>query len=898
MRIDPESWPSLSKLLDEWLDLPEESRPAWLENLGPEHATVLPMFRELVFNRANAGAEEFLKTLPCFLKAKATNESGEQGSGSGTGALIGRYRLLRELGRGGMGVVWLAERADGEVRRAVALKLPFISLHNQTVAERFTRERDILAQLTHPSIARLYDAGISEQGQPYLAIEYVQGEKIVTYCDQRSLSLKGRLQLFMQVLRAVHYAHTNLIVHRDLKPANILVTNDGDVRLLDFGIAKLLTEGEANETELTKAGGRALTPEYASPEQITGEAITTASDVYSLGVLLYELLTGERPYKLKRDTRISLEEEIVNGDRVRPSQIVQDSSKAQARAATPKKLARALKGDLDTICLKALSRAPQNRYATADAFAQDIQRYLSGEAVLAQPESAWYRAAKFVKRNWLAVGSAAAIAIAVAAGLGISLYEAHQAQRRFTQVRELANRFVFDFEAAIRDTPGTLAARRMVAATGRQYLGTLVADTGGDPALSQELAEAYYRLSQVEFSAGESGASTEHVRKTLDLLRGQRGGCCRGTQQQLLFINSLSDLARNVEISADTKDSLTWSTEAVVRARAWIASSPQEMLAKQALVTALLAQGSALWALRKPEDARRVDEEALQRAQELLAVDPGNEDIAFARVQAGHSLAVVQRDLGNLAAGWDTESKAIQVMDGLLHRHPENVRWCKWRMRMQSTAATLLVKLALKDSSLQPQVLPAMRLAYQLAKENVARNPGDNKLVDDQIIMADRLAAHLASMGRPADGLPLVEESRRRADQLVHADAALRRNIALQATVVRLHGRLLLEANRLQEADKVLVEAETYLTAASTRWPSDVELMDDRATTLSYRVAVAMKLGDLQTARELCRRGFSLIDTIVAKAGPKYAVESADALRAQARQLGVSREATLAQKAH
>ena len=236
-------------------------------------------------------------------------------------------------------------------------------------------------------------------------------------------------------------------------------------------------------------------------------------------------------------------------------------------------------------------------------------------------------------------------------------------------------------------------------------------------------------------------------------------------------------------------------------------------------------------------------------------------------------------------------------MDEMLKRHPENIRWCKWRMRMQSTAATLLLKLAEKDATLQPQVLPAMRLAYQLAKENVARNPGDNKLVDDQIIMADRLAEHLALLGRPVEGLDLVEESRSCAGQLVQADPALRRNIALQATVVRLQGRLLMEANRLVEADKVLGEAERYTADASNRWPDDIELMDDHATALSYRVSVAMKLGDLQAARERCRIALGLTAAILRKSDGKFSVTDLAGLRDQARQLGVHVDTLQAQPA-
>src|SRR5258708_21817639 len=343
MKIDPESWPTLSRLLDQWLDLPEESRKEWLENLGPEYAGILPVLRKLVLSQEGMDADRLLNTLPGMTPRPTLLPATFIAS-----ALIGPYRLVRELGQGGMGVVWLAERSDGEVKRPVALKLPIVSLHNRALAERFGRERDILAQLTHPHIARLYDAGVTEQGQPYLAIEYVEGEKITSFCDRRNLNLEARLQLFLQVLRAVQYAHTNLIVHRDLKPANILVTNQGEVRLLDFGIAKLLTEGEANETELTRIGGRALTPEFASPEQIAGGTLTTASDVYSLGVVLYDLLTGERRYKLKWDTRSGLEEAILGGDPVRPREIVAGLRKAHGRATTPQEHPRACAAHLYT----------------------------------------------------------------------------------------------------------------------------------------------------------------------------------------------------------------------------------------------------------------------------------------------------------------------------------------------------------------------------------------------------------------------------------------------------------------------------------------------------------------------------------------------------------------------
>ena len=421
MQVDPKSWPILSQLMDEWLDLQPERRASWLASLEHEHADILPALRELL----SQPERKFLETLPDITEDTGGAHSVQAPLAVGT--LAGPYRLVRELGRGGMGVVWLAERADGSIKREVALKFPHFYLHSQTIADRFARERDILARLTDSRIARLYDAGVTDQGQPYLALEYVEGEAITAYCDRLRLDVRARLKLFLEVLRAAQYAHANLVVHRDLKPSNILVTNSGHVRLLDFGIAKLLEEGEAEETELTRFGGRALTPDFASPEQIAGGVITTATDVYSLGVLLYELLTGGRPYRQSRDAHGDMAERVPTTGALRPSRVAGDESKAAARSASVKRLEASLRGDLDTIVLKAIQKEPLARYSTADAFAQDIERHLSGQPVLARPESGWYRAKKFVLRNRLAVSAAIAVLLAIGAGAGIALRQAHRA---------------------------------------------------------------------------------------------------------------------------------------------------------------------------------------------------------------------------------------------------------------------------------------------------------------------------------------------------------------------------------------------------------------------------------------------------------------------------------------
>jgi eukaryotic-like serine/threonine-protein kinase len=361
-----------------------------------------PRLRSLLARAAQIETGDFLQTLPKLDLSGDDLTPPAPTPADRAGDLIGPYRLVRELGTGGMGVVWLAERVDGLIARPVALKLPHGAWKRAGLAERMAREREILATLTHPNIAHLYDAGLAADGQPYLAIEYVEGRGIDVHCDANSLNVRARLRLFVQVADAVAYAHAKLIVHRDLKPANILVDADGRVRLLDFGIAKLLEDGEARETRLTELSGRALTPDYASPEQLRGEPLTIASDVYSLGVVLYELLCGRRPYKLARDSRGALEDAILQAEPTAPSRVV------------PPARRRELRGDLDTIVLKALKKKPEERYATVHALADDIARHNESRPVLAQPDSGWYRGKRFLTRNKIAVtivGSAMALIV-------------------------------------------------------------------------------------------------------------------------------------------------------------------------------------------------------------------------------------------------------------------------------------------------------------------------------------------------------------------------------------------------------------------------------------------------------------------------------------------------------
>jgi eukaryotic-like serine/threonine-protein kinase len=414
--LSPDQWQALSPYLDEALGMTDEERSIWLSSLRIESPGMAEQL-EMLLDEHRALSQEG------FLEERSVGLPRVQGL---AGQTVGVYTLISQIGQGGMGSVWLAERNDGRFERQVAVKFLNLALMGKGGEERFKREGKILGRLAHPHIAELIDAGVSQAGQPYLVLDYIEGDHIDRYCDQHRLNVRARIRLFLGVLGAVAQAHANLIVHRDLKPSNVLVRNDGKVKLLDFGIAKLLEgDGQAGETApLTVEGGRAMTPEYAAPEQLLGGAITTATDVYALGVLLYVLLTGQHPAGSGPHSPADLVKAVVDTESTRPSDTVVAirasvdlATNATNRATTPDKLRRLLRGDFDTIVAKALKKEPTERYSSVTALADDLRRYLRNEPISARPDTLAYRAAKFVRRNRTAVALATLAFVATAAGL-------------------------------------------------------------------------------------------------------------------------------------------------------------------------------------------------------------------------------------------------------------------------------------------------------------------------------------------------------------------------------------------------------------------------------------------------------------------------------------------------
>src|SRR5580658_2513385 len=494
--LSPDQWQVLSPYLDRALAMPEHERCAWLSSLAERDPALASQLAELLSEHRVLAQEGFLENRQ-FAVPNATGLAGQT---------LGPYTLISQIGQGGMGSVWLARRSDGRFERQAAVKFVNIALAGRATEERFKREGSILGRLTHPHIADLLDAGVSSDGQPYLVLEYVDGEAIDRYCDEHKLDVDARVRLFLDVLAAVAHAHANLIVHRDIKPSNVLVTTSGEVKLLDFGIAKLLEgEGQAGAaTLLTHEGGSALTPEYAAPEQLTGRPVTTATDVYALGVLLYVLLSGRHPAGSGQHSPAELVKAVLDLEPPRVSEATTaDNSKliAERRGGTPDKLRRELRGDLDTIVGKALKKDSQERYASVIGFADDLQRYLKHEPISARPDTLAYRTAKFVRRNRTVVALIATAIVLVIGSLSTGLYVANRqrkiAEQRFAQVRQLANKFI-DLDARIRGLQGSTMVRMQMVSDSLQYLRSLESEGHVDKDLALDIAFAYVRVAHAQ----------------------------------------------------------------------------------------------------------------------------------------------------------------------------------------------------------------------------------------------------------------------------------------------------------------------------------------------------------------------------------------------------------------
>ena len=693
------------------------------------------------------------------------------------GRLIGPYKVIGEIGAGGMGAVYLAARADQQYQNQVAIKLVKESAGKAFVIARFIAERQILANLNHPNIAKLLDGGTTEDGLPYLVMEYIDGLPIDQYADRESLSTIERLKLFREVLAAVQYAHANLVIHRDIKPGNILVTRDGVPKLLDFGIAKILSPVQAPESAApTLTMLPLMTPDYASPEQVTGRAITTSTDIYSLGVLLYRLLTGRHPYRFKTTAPREIERVICEQEPEPPSYVLReveeasepDSSAIQsagtqekARTGKQRKLRnKALSGDLDNIVMMALRKEANRRYSSVEQFAEDIRRYQEGRPVIAHQDSFGYRASKFVSRHRVGVAAAAIVLLTLVAGIVATAREARiartqqvRAERRFNDVRKLANSFMFEIQDSVQDLAGSTPTRKLLVTKALEYLDSLAQESNDDPTLQRELATAYEKVGNIQGNpyfpnlGNVEGALTSYrkalaIRESLD---------SRNPSPELRFELGLSyrGLGDILEQKADIAGCLDYYRKSLAIFEALKASQPGEIRFIEELGRAHEVMGEGLsrtdshveelqhyrislsivedLLAKEPESPKRLrsvgigllkvadglDEndrpgeatETLRRCvvimQRLAESDPAN-----ARAQREYTFSVnklgeVLNETENNAEALETFSKVLKIREGLASADPANTQAQFDLVSVRSNISRSLAKLRRGDEAVE-----------------------------------------------------------------------------------------------------------------------------------------------------------------------------------------------------
>jgi eukaryotic-like serine/threonine-protein kinase len=739
--MTPERWQQVKGVLEQVLEIAPSHRAAFLAQAcqGDEFLRVEV---ESLLADGHAGAEGFLEAP---LWSSAVFESTL--SDSWVGRRIGAYEVGTLIGEGGMGSVYRGIRADKQYEKQVAIKVVRQGLGTGFALAQFRAERQILANLDHPHIARLLDGGTTDSGLPYLVMELVDGEPIDQYCNTRKLSIDERLRLFLRVCSGVQYAHQHLVIHRDLKPGNILVTPDGTPKLLDFGIAKILDPGSSPGTgEQTMNMMRMLTPEYASPEQVRGEVVTTASDVYSLGVILFRLLSGQHPFRAQghspdemliatRDTEPPRPSTAARWDQVGADKL---ERVFQATAEdSPDKLSKRLRGDLDNIVLMSLKKEPQRRYASAEHFAEDIRRHLESLPVKARADTFRYRASKFVGRHKTGVLVASGVAALLVALLVGMVWEGHvarvqrtRAERRFQDVRALANSLIFDVHDSIQDLPGATAARKLIVDKGLHYLDSLEQESQGDASLRLELAAAYKRIGDVqgnEFFAnlGDTSGALKSYQKALAIRRSLWSPSNQDVNGALALAELYRLISQPQQSEGDLSAALESGQAAVKLMESIDAAHPNdpmvvyELLSDYQTVANVLGGDISLSSMGDNEGAlvyRQKELETAERFDKLengSARGKGNLGIAISTtgdqlLQAGHASEALQnylraQPLFQEVAYHSNKAPRGKYLLGLLYERLSLVELMKGDIRAATASANAALKLSTELAESDPR---------------------------------------------------------------------------------------------------------------------------------------------------------------------------------------------------
>jgi serine/threonine protein kinase len=770
--VDPNRWSVLSPYLDDVLEVPEDSRESWLSDLRTRDPALANEVRALLEEHRVLAKARFLEHGPVSM------------AGPSPGQRAGAYTLVSPIGAGGMGAVWLAERSDGRFERRAAVKFLAVALAGRG-EQRFRREGRLLARLTHPHIAQLLDAGVTSGGQPFFVIEHVDGLPIDEYCRQRGLDVEARIRLFLDVLDAVAHAHAHLIVHRDLKPSNVHVTTYGKAKLLDFGIAKLIEDedGAGDATLLTREGN-ALTPAYAAPEQVTGAPVSTATDVYALGALLYLLLAGAHPAGESFRSTAALLKAIVDAEPLR-------ASDAAARAIGPDRQRR-LRGDVDTILAKALKKAPAHRYASVAALADDLRRHLAHQPINARPDTIVYRSAKFVRRNRIPVAAGILTLAGLFAGLYVANAQREVAERRFDEVRGLAQKLL-DLDRKVLLLPGSSDARQLIVDTSLEYLQRVAADVGDDPALALELGTAYMRVARVQgvpisTNLGQPETAEQNLRIAESLV-GEALDARPTNRTALLTMAQIAhDRMALAALRREAEESFRLNRISAEWLERFLAARPLERVEVENALVVLINVANRFRLEKHPDEALR---------WYAVGIDVGRE-AEIDEYQIGPLLnfrALVHRDRGDLDAALADSREAARA---LTPRPGETNQ--------------------------------GRRLNYALALARQGILLGDDEDV---------------SFGRPADALPLFRQAFALVDAEVHADPGdANSRSRLETSGLRL-ARLLRDSDPAES-----VAVYDHLLAHWAEVATDPKFRRDEARALAGSTYALRRLGSAAEARE------------------------------------------------
>ena len=763
--MTPEQWKQVKELFQAALERPPEERPKFVVDASAGNENLFREVVSLLGFDARAGT---------FIESPATAVVPELFSlqpSRFVGRRIGPYRILKEIGHGGMGAVFLAERADEQYEQRVAIKLVKTGFDNVSITNRFLKERQILANLDHPNIANLLDGGTTEDGSPYLVMEFIDGLAIDKYCDGHRLAIAERLKLFRIVCAAVAHAHRNLVIHRDLKPSNVLVTNQGIPKLLDFGIAKILNSHlSAFPTDRTAATVRLMTPDYASPEQVRGDNITTSSDIYSLGVLLYKLLTGHHPYLLKKNLAKEIERVVCSQEPERPSTIVthnklgpSDNGASQTtvtpdsvsndRDTQPEKLRRLLGGDLDNIVLMALRKEPERRYSSVEQFSEDIRRHLEGLPVIARKDTLFYRSEKFLTRHKFGVAAAAVVLLTLIAGIVGTTWQARvarnqrvKAEQRFNDVRRLANSFMFEIHDSVQNLPGSTATRQLLVTRALEYLNSLAQESRDDPSLQRELVTAYIRIGNVQgnpnnANLGDRNGAMQSYRQAL-LISGQLAATNPTDAQALRWRGVIREKMSDVQAATgDIAGAVESARSSLSAFKALAEADPTNIAAQQSLAISHIKAGDVLGNPNFPNNGDQAGgmgnyRSSLTTLQSLNKSDPNNSKTQRLLGLVYERIGTMNEEEGDVVAARDNYLESRVIRHSLATGSPENTEVIRDLAIAHEKVANVMIATGNLTGALESR-LKSLEIFSQLAKADPGNAQARQSLAISYMHLAD-----------------------------------------------------------------------------------------------------------------------------------------------------------------